>query len=182
MNGTQIGIDLAKSVFEVAISHTPGRVHERHRLSRSRFRRFLAEHAPAEVLMEARSSAHYWGQELQAHGHRVALLPAADVARYRDGNKTDRADAKAVLEAARNEAIDRFPVKSVEQQGLVIPPSPPAGLPPHPHRPHQCPAWPPPRIRRHHPGRRGPGAAPRTDRPRRGAAPPVPAARAHGAP
>ncbi len=118
MNTTQIGVDLAKSVFEVAVSHIPGRVHERHRLSRTRFRRFFADRAPTEVLLEACSSAHHWGRELQALGHRVALLPAADVARYRDGNKTDRADAKALLEAARNEAIDRVPVKSVEQQAL----------------------------------------------------------------
>jgi transposase len=118
MNTTQIAVDLAKSVFEVAVSHQPGRVHERHRLSRTRFQRFFATQAPAEVLLEACSSAHHWGRELQALGHRVALLPAGDVARYRDGNKTDRADAKALLEAARNEAIDRVPVKSIEQQAL----------------------------------------------------------------
>ncbi len=111
MHTTQIAVDLAKSVFEVAVSQPPGRVHERHRLSRARFRRFFATHAPAEVLLEACSSAHHWGRELQALGHRVTLLPAADVARYRDGNKTDRADAKALLEAARNEAIDPVPVK-----------------------------------------------------------------------
>jgi transposase len=52
-------------------------------------------------------------------GHRVALLHPGDVARYRDGNKTDRADAKALLEAARNEALDRVPVKTVDQQALV---------------------------------------------------------------
>lgn len=118
MKTTQIGVDLAKSVVEVAVSHQPGRVHERYGLSRARVRRFFAGRPPAEVLMEACSSAHHWGRELQALGHRVALLPAGDVARYRDGNKTDRADAKAVLEAARNEAIDRVPVKSVEQQAL----------------------------------------------------------------
>ena len=118
MKTTQIGLDLAKSVVEVAVSHQPGRVHARHRLSRAGVRRFFADHAPAEVLMEACGSAHHWGRELQALGHQVALLPAGDVARYRDGNKTDRADAKAVLEAARNEAIDRVPVKSVEQQAL----------------------------------------------------------------
>ena len=75
MKTTQIGLDLAKSVVEVAVSHQPGRVHARHRLPRARVRRFFADHAPAEVLMEAGSSAHHWGQELQALGHRVALLP-----------------------------------------------------------------------------------------------------------
>lgn len=118
MKTIQIGVDLAKSGFEVAVSQEPGRVHERQRLSRAGFRRFFARRAPSDVLMEACGSAHHWGRELQALGHRVALLPAGDVARYRDGNKTDRADAKAVLEAARNEAIDRVPVKSIEQQAL----------------------------------------------------------------
>jgi len=119
MNATQIGIDLAKSVFEVATSHTPGQVDGRHRLSRVRLQRFLAQCEPAEVLLEACSSAHHWGRELQAMGYRVSLLHPADVARYRDGNKTDRADAKALLEAARNEAIGRVPVKSVDQQAIT---------------------------------------------------------------
>jgi transposase len=118
MHTTQIGIDLAKTVFEVAVSHRPGQVDARHRLSRARFQRFLAECEPAEVLLEACGSAHHWGRELQRMGHRVSLLHPLDVARYRDGNKTDRADAKALLEAARNEALDRVPVKSVEQQAL----------------------------------------------------------------
>jgi transposase len=118
MNTTQIGIDLAKSVFEVAISRTPGRVDARERLPRSRMHTFFAQCQPAEVLMEACGSAHHWGRELQAMGHRVSLLHPADVARYRDGNKTDRADAKALLEAARNQAIDRVPVKSVDQQAI----------------------------------------------------------------
>ena len=116
MHTTQIGIDLAKTVFEVAVSRRPGQVEARHRLSRVRLRRFLADAEPAEVLLEACGSAHYWGRELQGMGHQVSLLHPADVARYRDGNKTDRADAKALLEAARNEALDRVPVKSVDQQ------------------------------------------------------------------
>jgi transposase len=119
MNTTQISVDVAKSVFQVAVSHAPGRVHKRHRLSRGGFRRFFAGHEPVEVLMEACGSSHYWGRELQAMGHQVSLLPPTDVSRYRDGNKTDRADAKALLEAARNEKIDPVPVKSEEQQAVV---------------------------------------------------------------
>ena len=118
MNTTQVAVDLAKSVFEVAVSHRPGKVHENHRISRSRFHRFFADHEPAEVLMEACGSAHYWGRTLEAMGHRVTLLPPGDVRRYRDGNKTDRADAKALLEASRNERIDPVPVKSVDQQAI----------------------------------------------------------------
>jgi transposase len=115
----QIGVDLAKSVFEVAVSTVPGHVHERRRLSRTALTRFFATRPPADVLLEACGSAHHWGRELQRLGHTVALLPASAVARYRDGNKTDRADAKALLEAARNAKIRRVPVKSVEQQAVV---------------------------------------------------------------
>jgi transposase len=118
MNTTHIGIDLAKSVFEVAVSHTPGRVDARRRLSRSGMQAFFAQCERAEIVMEACGTAHHWGRELEAKGHRVSLLHPGDVARYRDGNKTDRADAKALLEAARNEAIDRVPVKTIDQQAL----------------------------------------------------------------
>jgi transposase len=68
--------------------------------------------------MEACGSAHHWGRELQTLGHQVSLLPPAHVARYRQGNKTDRADAKALLEAARNEDIVPVPVKSLDQQAI----------------------------------------------------------------
>lgn len=115
----QIGVDLAKTVFEVAISEAAGVVSSRRRLSRATFPRFLAAHAPAEVLLEACGSAHHWGREALRCGHQVKLLHPADVARYRDGNKTDRADAKALLEASRNHALTPVPVKSVEQQAMV---------------------------------------------------------------
>ena len=119
MNTTLVAVDVAKSVFQVAVSRAPGRVHEQHRLSRERFRRFFSNHPPVEVLMEACGSAHYWGRELQDLGHTVSLLPPSDVSRYRDGNKTDRADAKALLEASRNQAIDPVPVKSTDQQAIT---------------------------------------------------------------
>jgi len=119
MNTTQVAVDLAKSVFQVAVSSTPGRVDEQHRLSRARFHRFFAERRPVEVLMEACGSAHHWGRELEALGHTVSLLPPSDVRRYRDGDKTDRADTKAILEAARNEAIDSVPVKTIDQQAIT---------------------------------------------------------------
>ena len=118
MNTTQVAVDLAKSVFQVSVSHSPGRVDEQHRLSRRRFPTFFLNHPPTHVLMEACGSSHHWGRELQALGHQVSLLPPAHVARYRQGNKTDRADAKALLEAARNEDIPPVPVKSLDQQAI----------------------------------------------------------------
>lgn len=119
MQDTTIAVDVAKSVFEVAVSRRPGRVAERHRLTRKGFARFLAERAPATVVMEACGMAHHWGRAAQARGHAVRLLPPRDVRPYVRGNKTDRSDATGLLEAHRNEAIRPVPVKSVEQHALT---------------------------------------------------------------
>ena len=70
MNTTQVAVDLAKSVFEVAVSRRPGKVCESHRLSRGRFQKFFAVREPVEVLMEACGTAHHWGRTLEAMGHR----------------------------------------------------------------------------------------------------------------
>ncbi len=118
MKHTTIAVDLAKSVFEVAVSRRPGRVHERHRLSRGAFRRFFAQHHPATVLMEACGSAHHWAREFHNLGHRVLLLAPHRTRPYVTGNKTDRSDAKGLLEAHRNEQIQAVPVKSMDQQAL----------------------------------------------------------------
>ena len=118
MNPT-IAVDLAKSVFEIAVSVEPGVVSERHRVSRAGFARFFVNRPAATVVMEACSSAHFWARRIQALGHRVVLLPPHHVRRYREhGRKTDRVDAKALLEAFRNEEILPVPVKSVEQHCL----------------------------------------------------------------
>lgn len=119
MNTTRLAVDLAKSIFEVAVSRQPGRVHEQHRLSRRGLARFIAQHQPAEILLEACGTAHHWGRTFQAMGHQVRLLPPSAVSRYRAGNKTDRADTKALLEAARNTAIAPVPIKSVDQQAIA---------------------------------------------------------------
>lgn len=116
---TTIAVDLAKNVFQVAVSRHPGKVAETHRLSRSKFLPFFAEHKPAIVLMEACGTAHHWGRELRQLGHEVLLLPPSDVKRYVRGNKTDQADAKGLLEAHRNEDIHPVPIKSVVQQTLT---------------------------------------------------------------
>jgi len=113
---TIIAVDVAKSVFEVAVSERAGRVREHHRLSRAQFSRFLSVQRPATILMEACGMAHFWGRQAQARGHRVMLLPPHAVRPYVPRNKTDRADAKGILEASRNQAIRSVPVKSITQQ------------------------------------------------------------------
>ena len=116
---TTYAVDVAKSVFEIAVSNHPGRVRERHRLSRERFLTFFAHRKPATVLLEACGSSHHWARTLGAFGHHVVLLPPHRVRPYVTGNKTDRQDAKALLEAARNDDVRHVPVKSIDQQSLA---------------------------------------------------------------
>lgn len=119
MNDTHMAIDLAKSVFQVAVSHHLGRVAEERRLSRRRFERFIAIQEPTLFLLEACGSAHHWGRRLLDLGHTVVLLPPQYVRPYVRRNKTDRADARALLEAYRNEDIKPVPVKTVDQHTLA---------------------------------------------------------------
>jgi len=119
MKNTLVAVDIAKSVFEIAVSKQPGQVAERHRLSRTAFIRFFAQRLPATVLLEACGSAHHWARQLQQQGHQVILLPPHLVRPYVARNKTDRADAKALLEAFRNKDVCPVPVKSVTQQTLA---------------------------------------------------------------
>lgn len=119
MKHTTIAVDIAKSVFEVAVSTHPGRVDGCQRLSRSGFVKFFAQREAATVVMEACGSAHHWGRKLRQLGHTVVLLPPQYVHPYVRRNKTDRTDAKALLEANRNAEIGPVPIKSVEQQQLA---------------------------------------------------------------
>lgn len=119
MECTTIAVDLAKSVFQVAVSHRAGQVSLERRLPRARFLTFVAQQPPATILLEACGSAHHWARQLQQCGHDVRLLPAHDVHRYVRRDKTDRGDAKALLEAARNDEIRAVPVKTVDQQMIA---------------------------------------------------------------
>jgi transposase len=119
MEHTIIAVDLAKSVFQVAVSHRVGQVTSEHRLRRSQMMPFFAQQPAATVLLEACGSAHHWAREVRRLGHTPRLLPAHDVHRYVRRNKTDRADAKALLEAHRNDEIHAVPVKSIEQQAIA---------------------------------------------------------------
>lgn len=119
MNNTVIAIDLAKEVFEVLESKAPGRVNQRKRLTRKKLAMFLEQQRPSVVLMEACGSSHHWGRRFSRMGHEVVLLPPHLVRPYVQGNKTDRADAKGMLEAYRNEEIKPVPVKSLEQQAVI---------------------------------------------------------------
>jgi transposase len=118
-NDTRIGVDIAKSVFQIAVSDRPGRVSRCERVKRGQFLEFFAQQASATVFMEACGSAHYWARRIEQLGHRVVLLPPHQVRPYVKRSKTDRTDAKGILEASRNEDIRPVPIKSVAQQVLT---------------------------------------------------------------
>jgi transposase len=119
MDATTVAVDLAKSVFELALADGQWRITARQRLNRVQFGRFLRQHPPTHVVMEACGMAHYWGRVAQGCGHTVTLIPPSYVRPYVRRNKTDRADAEAILEAVRSGAIPGVPVKRIEQQALV---------------------------------------------------------------
>lgn len=118
MDTTTVAIDLAKSVFEIAVADGNWRIIERRRLSRLQLERYLGTRSVSHVVMEACASSHHWARWLRGRGIRVSLLPAQYVRAYVRRDKTDRTDAAALLEAVRCGEIRPVCVKSVEQQAL----------------------------------------------------------------
>lgn len=119
MHITTIGVDLAKRSFELAIADEQYRITERLRLSRRRFEQFIATRAESLFVLEACGSSQHWCRKLQAAGHRVMLLPAQYVKAYVRRNKTDAADAAALVEASRCSDLRPVPIKSLDQQQLI---------------------------------------------------------------
>jgi len=101
MNITTVAVDLAKDVFQLAVADGEWRVVQTARLSRSQFSAWFGNRAVSRVIMEACGSAHHWARWFSSQGIEVTLLPAAYMRAYVKRNKTDAADAAALLEAAR---------------------------------------------------------------------------------
>ncbi len=118
MTTVTIAVDLAKHVFEVAVSKRAGAVAERKRLSRGQFERFWVLQPRCRVVMEACAGAHYGARRLSARGFDVMLLPPRYVRAYRRRDKTDRTDCEALLEAERCAGIHPVAVKSEDQQAV----------------------------------------------------------------
>jgi transposase len=94
-----IGLDLAKSVFQVHGVNAAGEVVIRRRLTRARVLEFFAKLPACLVGAEACAAAHYWGRELCRLGHDVRLMPPSYVKPYVKRQKNDAADAEAICEA-----------------------------------------------------------------------------------
>ena len=98
---TTIGLDIAKSVFQVHGVDADGNVVLRRQLKRRYVLAFFQKLPPCLVGIEACASSHYWSRELQALGHTVRLMPQAYVKPYVKQHKNDAADAEAICEAVR---------------------------------------------------------------------------------
>ena len=115
---TTIGLDLAKSWFQVHGADAQGRPVLRKKLARGKVLEFFAGLPPCLVGMEACGSAHHWGRELIKLGHEVRLIPPQYVKPYVKGNKHDAADAEAISEAVTRPTMRFVPVKTIEQQSI----------------------------------------------------------------
>ena len=116
-----IGLDIAKSVFQVHGVDADGAVVIRKRISRAKVLEFFAAVSPCLVGIEACPSAHHWSRKLQALGHTVRLMPPSYVKAYLKRSKNDANDAAAICEAVTRPSMRFVPTKSDQQQsGLML--------------------------------------------------------------
>jgi len=117
---TTVGIDLAKDVIAACVLDAHGAVVERRVFKRDAFERWAAQLPPSNVAMEACGSAHHWGRWFAARGHTARLMAAEFVVPFRKGGKNDAADAEAIAIAARQPTMRFVPIKTVEQQAILV--------------------------------------------------------------
>ena len=120
MKITTVGLDLAKSVFQVHGIAGDGEVVVRRRLRRGQMVTFFSGLAPCLVGLEACGTAHFWARELIALGHEVMLMPPSYVKAYVRRGKTDAVDAAAICEAVTRPAMRFVPVKTEDQQAALM--------------------------------------------------------------
>jgi transposase len=117
---TTIGLDIAKSVFQVHGVDAAGQVVVRRQLKRRYVLAFFEKLAPCLVGIEACASSHHWSRELQALGHAVRLMPPAYVKPYVKRQKNDATDAEAICEAVGRPNMRFVATKTPEQQSCLM--------------------------------------------------------------
>ncbi len=116
---TTIGLDIAKSVFQVHGVDTEGNVVIRRQIKRRYVLTFFQKLPPCLVGIEACASSHHWSRELQALGHTVRLMPPAYVKPYVKRHKNDATDAEAICEAVTRPNMRFVATKTEEQQSCL---------------------------------------------------------------
>lgn len=119
MTISTIGLDIAKSVFQVHAIDAVGRVMLRKRLPRAKVLDFFRNLEPCLVGIEACATSHFWAREIGALGHRVRLMPAQYVKPYVKRHKNDMTDAEAICEAVQRPNMRFVEPKSAEQQSVA---------------------------------------------------------------
>jgi len=120
MSITMIGLDTAKSVFQIHGVNETGKAELKRKVRRSELIAFFEKQERCTVVMEACGAAHHWARILMGLGHTVKLLaPAAVKPFVKKGKKNDAADAAAICEAAARPDVKFVPVKTVAQQGVL---------------------------------------------------------------
>jgi transposase len=120
MQITVVGLDIAKHVFQAHAADADGRAVAQVKLRRAQVLDYFRGLPPCLVGLEACATAHHWARELIALGHTVRLMPPAYVKAYVTRNKTDAADAEAIAEALTRPTMRFVPVKSVDQQSMLM--------------------------------------------------------------
>src|SRR5499425_372212 len=116
-----IGLDIAKSIFQIHGVDADGVVMIRKRIRRAKLLEFFAALPACLVGIEACPTAHYWSRRLQILGHTVKLMPPSYVKAYLKRSKNDANDAAAICEAVTRPSMRFVATKSEEQQsGLML--------------------------------------------------------------
>ncbi len=120
MKITTIGLDLAKSVFQIHAVDEEGLTVLVKRLRRKQVLPFFTRLSSCLIGIEACGSAHYWARTLVELGHEVKLMPPAYVKAYVKRGKNDAADAEAICEAVQRPSMRFVPIKTIEQQSILM--------------------------------------------------------------
>ena len=119
MKTTLIGIDLAKSIFQVCGVNQAGKRIFNRQVRRAKLMELLIQHPDATIAMEACSGSNYWGRELQQRGFQVKLIPPQHVKPFVKGNKNDSNDAFAITEAARRPNLRCVEPRTLAQTDMI---------------------------------------------------------------
>ena len=117
---TTIGLDIAKSLFQVHGIDASGAVIVRRQLRRRQVLPFFRKLPACVIGIEACATSHHWARELEKLGHEVKLMPPRYVKPYVKRNKNDAADAEAICEAVTRPTMRFVPIKSPEQQSVLM--------------------------------------------------------------